>query len=85
MEISINVKNNLAKIDLLFLNPSLYLTIILLESSNNLKIQPSRTMCNRNTHRLLKSNSNVGHFSNNVLPQKLTQKLYITINDYLTY
>jgi len=32
-----------------------------------------RTMCNHKTRRLLKSNSNVGHYSNKVFSQKLTQ------------
>ena len=42
-------------------------------------------MCNRKTRRLLKSNSNVGHYSNKNSPQKLTQKLHITIIGHLTY
>ena len=36
-------------------------------------------MCNHKTLKLLKSNSNVGHLSNKDLLQKLTQKLYVTI------
>ena len=40
-------------------------------------------MCNHKTRRLLKSNSNVGHYSNKVFSQQLTQKLHITIIDKL--
>jgi hypothetical protein len=42
-------------------------------------------MCDQKTHRLLKSNSNVSHFSNKGLLQKLTQKLHVAIIECLTY
>jgi len=41
-------------------------------------------MCNHKTRRLLKSNSNVGHFSNKGFLQKLIQKLHNTIIGGLT-
>ena len=44
-----------------------------------------RTMFNHKTRRLLKSNINVGYYSNKVLSQKLTQKLHITIAGPLTH
>lgn len=54
-------------------------------SSPKNPLKKCRTMCNHKTLRLLKSNRDVGHYSNKNSPQKLIQKLHITIIAHLTY
>ena len=60
-------------------------TKIVKQQIDQLAQEKNRKMWNHKKLRLLKSNSNVGHSLNKVFLQKLTQKLHITINGYLTY